>query len=95
MFSKGDGGPRRSNSIEEDYDLKQKKQIKVEQSDRFISISRLIYRPVDCTVDSSRLGRYREGLVILQSTNKNYKSTNGRSSRLICMISRLIMRSEA
>jgi len=52
LFLKGDDGPRRSNLIGEDDGLKQKKQIKLEQSSRLIkSISRLIHIPVDYTVD--------------------------------------------
>jgi len=37
LFSRGDNGPRRSNLIEEDDDLKQNKQIKLEQINRLYS----------------------------------------------------------
>ena len=45
LFSKENDGPRRSNQVEEDDGLKQKKQIKVEH------ISRLMLRLVDYTID--------------------------------------------
>ena len=52
LFLRGNAGQRRSNSIGEDDSLEQNKQSKVEQTNSHIrSISRLIYRIVDYTVD--------------------------------------------
>ena len=52
LILRGNAGQRRSNPIGEDDSLEQNKQSKVEQTSSLIrSISRLIYRIVDYTVD--------------------------------------------
>jgi len=49
LFSRGDDGSRRFSRVGEDDDLKQKKQIKVEQISRLYS--GLILKLIDYTVD--------------------------------------------
>jgi len=57
LFSRGDDGPRRSNLIGEGDGLKQEKHIKVKQSSH--------YKKYKLTnAKTSRLRRYREGLII-------------------------------
>ena len=80
MFSKGDNSPKRSNPIGEDNDLKQKKQIKVEQ------ISRLMLKLVDYRQDIEMKVLYRSRLIGFIS--RLMEEIN----RLVCMISRLIKR---